>query len=255
MFEQKRNKTMKKLVKSGLIIFTSITLFTGCDVVNEALSTLGGNSGTTESGLSNDEVISGLKGALDVGIKNATGLTSKTDGFLKNPEIKLPFPADAQKIKDNAVKLGLSSQIVKIEETLNRAAEEASKEATPIFVNSIKNMSISDAMGLLNGGDGSATRFLKNTTTAELKAAFKPKVEAAISKVKLTEYWEPVVSKYNMSTTFTGEEKINTDLTDYVLTMAIDGLFKMVEKEENKIRKDPLARVTDILKKVFGSLK
>jgi hypothetical protein len=204
--------------------------------------------------LSNEEVISGLKEALNVGIKNSVNLTSVTDGFLKNTDIRLPFPQDALKVKQKALDLGMSAQVEKFETTLNRAAEEATKEALPIFADAITNMSISDGFGILNGGNGAATKYLKDNTTAKLTAAFAPKVEAAISKVKLTEYWNPIITKYNSAMTLTGGEKLNPDLNKYVTERAIAGLFHMVEIEENKIRKDPLARVSDLLKKVFGSV-
>lgn len=254
MFEQKGNKTMKKFIRNSILIASACFIFSGCDVVNEALSSTTSSSNDAPK-LSNGEVISGLKEALDLGIKNAVDVSSKVDGYYKNTEIKIPLPEDAKKVKEHASKLGLESQIVKIEETLNRAAEEAAKEATPIFVDAIKNMTIQDGFAILNGGDGSATTFLKNATSAQLKEAFRPKVDAAIKKVKLTELWKPVMTKYNMSTMITGEEKINPDLDEYVLDKAIDGLFKMVEKEENKIRKDPAARITSLLQKVFGSIK
>jgi len=247
---------MKKiLIPLGLVAV--VTLSSGsCDVLQEAADIVlsdGGGSSTT-SGLTNGEVISGLKEALNVGITNSVNLTSVTDGFLKNNDIRLPFPADAIKVKEKALEWGLDGQVDKFETTLNRAAEEASKEALPIFKDAILNMSIQDGFAILNGGDGSATRFLNDKTNAKLVAAFSPKVKAAISKVKLTEYWNPIINKYNSAMTFTGGEKLNPDLNQYVTELAITGLFKMVEKEENKIRKDPLARVTDILQKVFGSL-
>ncbi len=115
-------------------------------------------------------------------------------------------------------------------------------------------MSIQDGFSILKGGDGAATKFLKDNTTANLKTAFLPKVKAATSKVQLTNYWNPIITKYNTVTALSGGEKINPDLDAYVTELAIQGLFKMVEKEENKIRKDPVARVTDLLSKVFGSL-
>ena len=142
----------------------------------------------------------------------------------------------------------------KFETTLNRAAEEATKEALPIFKSAIVGMSIQDAFGILKGGDGAATTYLKGATSSALKDAFRPKVEAAIAKVKLTEYWNPIITKYNSAMTLTGGEKLNPDLNEYVTNKAIEGLFIMVAKEENKIRLDPIARVSDILKKVFGSL-
>jgi hypothetical protein len=124
-----------------------------------------------------------------------------------------------------------------------------------IFVNAITNMSVSDGFAILNGGNGAATKFLKDNTTAQLVAAFSPKVDAAIATVKLTDYWNPLASKYNTAMTLTGGQKVTTDLSAFVTERAISGLFTMVEQEENKIRLDPMARVTDLLKKVFGSVK
>lgn len=246
---------MKKII---LPIGICATLFvSSCDVMNEVAGVmLEGTEGTDSSkpALTNAEVISGLKEALNVGIKNSVDLTSVTDGFLANADIRLPFPEDALKVKEKALEWGLDGQVEKFETTLNRAAEEATKEALPIFKNAILNMTIADGFSILNGGDGAATKFLKDKTTAELVTAFAPKVDAAISKVKLTDYWNPIINKYNTAMTLTGGEKMNPDLSEYVTERAIAGLFHMVEKEENKIRKDPLARVTDILQRVFGSL-
>ena len=245
---------MKKNIGFSYLIVVTLGL-SSCDVVQDAASILTTDSTNSSSNaLTNDEVIRGLKEALSIGINNATDLTSRTDGFLKNGEISIPWPEDALKVKQKAEDWGLSGQVDKIVTTLNRAAEEASKEAAPIFLNAIRNMSISDGFSILRGGDGAATKFLKDKTTIELKRAFAPKVNEAIEKVELTKYWNPVITRYNQSTILTGAEQINPDLNDYVLTKAIDGLFTMVEKEENKIRKDPMARVTDILQKVFGSL-
>lgn len=243
---------MKKVFISVGIIALALS---SCDVLNEAANiVLTDTTTTSKPQLTNDEVISGLKEALNVGIKNSVNLTSVTDGFLGNAEIRLPFPEDAIKVKQKALEWGLDGQVEKFETTLNRAAEEATKEALPIFMNAIQNMSISDGFTILNGGDGAATKFLKDNTTAQLTEAFAPKVEAAIATVKLTEYWNPIITKYNSAMNFTGGEKLNPDLNKYVTEKAIAGLFLMVEKEENKIRKDPMARVSDILQKVFGSL-
>jgi nicotinamidase-related amidase len=164
----------------------------------------------------------------------------------------LPFPPDAIKVKEKAIALGLSGQVEKFETTLNRAAEEATKEAIPIFIDAIKNMTVQDGFAILKGGNGSASQFLKNQTSAKLVSAFAPKVKEATSKVKLTEYWNPIITKYNALTL---GNKIDPDLDAYITQKAIDGLFIMVAKEENKIRLDPAARVSDILIKVFGSLK
>jgi hypothetical protein len=246
--------------KSKLMILglTVSLVLASCEVLEKASKTVSQNlpSGATSTKpqLTNQEVISGLKEALSVGIKNSVNLTSVTDGFLKNTAIRLPFPPDALKVRQKALDLEMSAQVDKFETTLNRAAEEAVKEALPIFTNAITSMTISDGFAILNGGNGAATRYLKEKTTAQLTSAFRPRVEAAISKVQLTQYWEPIINKYNGAMTLTGGQKLNPDLNQFVTERAIAGLFIMVEKEENKIRLDPMARVTDILKKVFGSL-
>ncbi len=245
-------------MKKKILCFASIVLIgSSCEVLNEASQMVNISNSSSENSvpkLSNDEVISGLREALNVGIRNSVSLTSVTDGFLKNDAIRLPFPPDAQKVKDKAVEWKLDGQVQKFETTLNRAAEEATKEALPIFKDAILNMSVQDGFAILNGGDGSATKFLKEQTTSKLVTAFAPKVKEATSKVKLTEYWNPIINKYNSAMTLTGGQKLNPDLDSYITQKAIEGLFYMVEKEENKIRKDPAARVTDILVKVFGSL-
>lgn len=241
-------------MKKILFVFASTVFLLSCDVLNEAMNSVNVNNSGQKASLTNEEVISGLKEALSVGITNSVNLTSITDGFYKNDSIKLPFPSDAQKVKDKALELKLDGQVEKFETTLNRAAEEASKEALPIFKDAILNMSVQDGFAILKGGDGAATKFLKDQTTSKLVTAFSPKVKEATSKVKLTEYWNPIINKYNSVMTLTGGQKLNPDLDAYITQRAIEGLFYMVELEENKIRKDPAARLSDILMKVFGSL-
>lgn len=256
MFEKKLSKMKKIILQATLsaIILTSA----GCDVLNDTanavLTTPQGGATEGKPALTNQEVISGLKEALTIGIQNAVDVTAVTDGFLGNPEIRLPFPESALKMKEKAEKWGLDSQVNKIVETLNEAAEDASRAAAPIFIDAIKNMSVQDGFKILNDGEGAATSFLRKNTTSELITAFSPKVKQSIERVKLTEYWNPVMTRYNQATMLTGEDEVETDLNKYVTERAIDGLFLMVEKEENKIRKNPAARVTDLLDKVFGSI-
>ena len=232
-----------------------ISLFS-CSIIEDASTTFLNptNNSPSKIDLTNEEVISGLKEALNVGIKNAVNLSSVTDGFLKNDVIRLPFPPDAIKVREKAINFGLSKQVTTFEETLNRAAEEATKKALPIFIDAIKNMSVSDGFSILKGGDGAATKFLKSQTSNQLVVAFAPVVKEATTKVQLTAYWNPLITKYNTAMTFSGGQKLDPDLDAYITQKAIDGLFYLVENEENKIRKDPLARVSDILVKVFGSL-
>ena len=232
-----------------------ISLFS-CSIIEDVSTTILSptNNSPSKIDLTNEEVISGLKEALNVGIKNAVNLSSVTDGFLKNDVIRLPFPPDAIKVREKAINFGLSKQVTTFEETLNRAAEEATKKALPIFIDAIKNMSVSDGFSILKGGDGAATKFLKSQTSNQLVIAFAPVVKEATTKVQLTAYWNPIITRYNSAMTLSGGQKLDPDLDAYITQKAIDGLFYLVETEENKIRKDPLARVSDILVKVFGSL-
>jgi hypothetical protein len=238
-----------------LVCLFIISLFS-CSIIEDASTTILSptNNSPSKIDLTNEEVISGLKEALNVGIKNAVNLSSVTDGFLKNDVIRLAFPPDAIKVREKAINFGLSKQVTTFEETLNRAAEEATKKALPIFVDAIKNMSVSDGFSILKGGDGAATKFLKSQTSNQLVIAFAPVVKEATTKVQLTAYWNPIITRYNSAMTLSGGQKLDPDLDAYITQKAIDGLFYLVEIEENKIRKDPIARVSDILVKVFGSL-
>lgn len=242
-------------MKKKLIILLSVgTLgITSCDILTGVANEVLSGEGTVASALTNDEVVAGLKEALEVGIKNGSGKASTLDGFLKNDLIRLPFPEDAIFVKEKALQLGLDNKVNEFETTLNRAAEAASKEAAPIFINAIKEMSIGDGFTILKGDKDAATNYLRDKTTAQLKTAFAPKVKTAIESVNLTKYWEPLTKAYNTSTMFSGKQEVKTDLNEFVTEKAIKGLFKLVEQEELKIRENPAARATDLLKKVFGS--
>ncbi len=238
----------------GISIFAT-TLLSGCDVLTAVADTAMNTGTSTPAGLTNDEVISGLKEALTVGIKNGANLASATDGFLKNDLIRLPFPPDVIRVKEKLEKTSVGKQKVEEFETgINRAAELASKEAAPIFINAIKEMSIGDGFTILKGADNAATNYLREKTTSQLAAKFSPVVQTAIDQVKVMSLWNGLTTAYNASTILTGKDEVETDLNKYITDRAISGLFTLVEKEELKIRKDPVARVTDILSKVFGSL-
>lgn len=204
---------------------------------------------TTSSKLSSEEIVKGLKEALSVGVKNAGSLTSSLDGFNKNDLIRIPFPESARKMETSLRKVGMGKKVDEFEVALNRAAEEASKEAAPIFFNSIKKMKVQDGLNILKGNDDAATQFMKGKTDAELYAIFKPIVIKALSSVNITKYWSPLVTRYNKIPL---TKKMNPDLEDYTTKKTIEGLFKMLAIEEKKIRNSELARVTDILKKVFS---
>lgn len=238
----------------GLSIFAT-TLLSGCDVLTAVADTAMSTGSTTAAGLTNDEVISGLKEALTVGIKNGANLASATDGFLKNDLIKLPFPPDVVRVKEKLNQTAIGRQKVEEFETgINRAAEIASKEAAPIFINAIKEMSIGDGFTILKGSDNAATNYLKDKTTAQLTSKFSPVVQNAIDQVKVMSLWGSLTTAYNATTLLSGKDEVETDLNKYITDRAITGLFTLVASEELKIRKDPMARVTDVLSKVFGSL-
>ncbi len=238
-----------KLSKISTILFLFVTA-TSCaqikldQTIKDATNIIKGNN------LSNDEIIRGLKEALSVGSNNSAAKASKVDGYYKNPLIKIPFPKEAKQMESTLKSIGMSKQVDQFVKTLNRAAEDAAKKAAPIFVNAITKMTITDGLNILKGSNDAATQFLKRTTSTELKNEFMPVVKASINKVQVTKYWNPLVTNYNKVPFVT---KMNPNLDDYVTQKAIEGLFTLVAQEEAKIRKDPSARVSDILKKVFGS--
>jgi hypothetical protein len=207
--------------------------------------TSGNSSG---SGLSNDDIISGLKEALRVGTDSSSKKLSKLDGFFGDAAIKILMPEEAQKVESSLRSMGMGSMVDKAILSMNRAAEDAASGVGDIFWTSIKQMSVTDGLQILRGGDFAATDYLKKTTTAELTEKFRPVIETSLAKVDATKYWKDVFSKYNMFSS----KKVNTDLTAYVTERALAGLFYNISLEEQKIRKDPAAQVTDLLKKVFG---
>ncbi len=219
------------------------------DQINTAKDQVLNGTSTTKPTLSNEDIIKGLREALSVGTNNSASSASKADGYLKNTRLFIPFPPEALEMKNKLVKIGMGKKVNDFETSLNRAAEEAAKSAAPVFLEAIKNMTISDGLAILNGADTAATKYLKDNTSSELTNKFTPIVKNAISKVKVTSYWNPLVTAYNK---IPGVKKQNPNLEAYVTQRAIAGLFLLVADEEIKIRKDPMARVSDILKKVFG---
>jgi hypothetical protein len=200
------------------------------------------------SGLSSDEIINGLKEALRVGAGNSTHKLSSVDGFFADAAVKILMPAEAKKVEQKLRAVGMGKQVDGAILAMNRAAEDAAKSATPIFINAIKGITIQDGLGILKGSDVAATAYLKDKTLAQLTEAFRPVIEQSLQKVDATKYWKTVFSTYN---TFSAD-KVDTDLTAYVTEKALTGIFYQVGVEERKIRKDPMARTTDLLKKVFN---
>jgi Protein of unknown function (DUF4197) len=204
------------------------------------------------SPLSNDEIANGLKEALTNGISKGSDLVSQADGYFKNPEIKIPFPPEASQAETKLRAIGMGGEVDKFVLALNRGAEDAAKEAKPIFITAIKQMTISDALSILKGQDDAATKYLQKTTTAQLTEKFKPVVQNSLDKTSATKYYGTLVNEHNK---IPFVKKMNPDLNAYATDMAIRGLFTMIAKEEKNIRKDPLARTSDLLKKVFSNQK
>lgn len=202
-----------------------------------------------KGGLSNEDIINGLKEALRVGTDSSTTRLSKVDGFFADAAVKILMPEEAKKVEKTLRGIpGMGKLVDKAVLSMNRAAEDAAKGVGTIFWNSIKQMSISDGIGILRGGDFAATDYLKKTTTIELTNKFRPVIETSLANVDATKYWKDVFTNYNRFS----NSPVNPDLTAYVTEKALSGLFYSIGLEEQKIRKDPAARVTDILKKVFG---
>lgn len=201
-------------------------------------------------GLSEKDASSGIREALIKGTGDAVRLVSVTDGYFGNPKIKIPFPEEAVEIEKKLRAVGMGKQVDEVIVSLNRAAEDAAKSAEPVFVDAVKAMTINDAIGIVKGNDDAATRYLERTTTPQLKARFAPIVKTSLDRVNATRLWADAINAYNQIPFI---KKQNPDLEGYVTGKAISGLFVMVAKEEAKIRKDPVAQTTEILKKVFGA--
>jgi hypothetical protein len=199
-------------------------------------------------GLSNDDIVSGLKDALRVATDTTSKTLSAAGGYFKNEAIKIIMPAEAVKAEKTLRSIGAGALVDKAILSMNSAAENAASEVGPIFLTAIKQMTLRDGLSILRGGDNAATTFLKNSTTQALIEKMKPVIQSSLQKVNADKAWTAVFSKYNMLSA----QKVNTDLTAYVTQKALDGMFYNIALQEQKIRKDPAAQVTDILKKVFA---
>jgi hypothetical protein len=237
---------MNKILCLLIVIFIHLLPFgTRAQFLQDAMKIIDQGKG----GLSEKDAADGIKEALVKGTRESVALVSVTNGYLLNPEIKIPFPENARVIESKLRAIGLGSQVDEMILTINRAAEDAAKSAQPIFVNAITGMNISDALQIVKGSNDAATQYLIRTTSPELKAKFSPVVKAALDKVDATRLWTDLITTYNQ---IPFVSKQNPDLTAYVTDKAIAGLFKMIAKEELKIRQNPVAQTTELLKKVFG---
>jgi hypothetical protein len=240
---------MRKLLLAGalMISVSSCQSQNFGNILKQANDVLGG---TTSGALTTEEIGRGLKEALTVGIKNSSSQASALDGYLGNQTIKLLFPPEAQKVEQKLRDIGLGGECDKFITALNRGAEKAAEKAVPVFVDAITQMTIQDALGILRGEKNAATNYLKRTSSVALMNAFAPIMQDAINSTGATKLYGDIANTYNK---IPFQQKINPDLQQYATQKAIDGLFLLVAQEEQKIRDNPAARVSDILKRVFGA--
>lgn len=197
----------------------------------------------------NTDIAAGLKEALNKGVEKQVSKLTAVDGFYKNEAVKILMPGELQKVDKTLRKVGMGNLADEGVKSLNRAAEDAVKEATPVFVAAIKNMSIADAKNTLLGKNDAATNYLQTTTSSELYKKFLPIVQQSIGKVGADKIWNSIISKYNNMPLVS---KVNPDINDYVTQKALEGVFKMIAVEENNIRTDLSSRTSPLLKKVFA---
>jgi hypothetical protein len=242
-----------------LMLLVSLALLPGCAELMNILQS------PVSVPVTEEEVVSGLKEALAIGAKNSAGRLSMENGYYGDVAVKILLPDEAKTIIDNISKIPGGEKLVEdVILRINRAAEDAAKEVAPIFVSSITEMTIEDAFNILKGADNAATFYLRATTWDELYSLYKPKIRNSTEKdiigdISTKDSWEALTTKWNSAANsvagrLAGLKPVNTDLDDFLTTKALDGMFLKVEAEELKIRKEVSARVTPLLRKVFGSL-
>ncbi len=231
------------------ILLLAITFsLTSCAQVPQILNQLPQLSSQIP-GVGGVDIAAGLKEALNKGITVQVSKLTAVDGFYKNEAVKILMPEELQKVDATLRKVGLSSLADEGIKMLNRAAEDAVKEATPIFVSAVKNMSFTDAKNILLGNDSAATSYLQGSTTTALYGKFNPVIKSSFEKVGADVVWKNIITKYN---TIPLVKKVNPDLTDYTTNQALSGVFKMIAVEEKEIRNNISARTTPLLKSVFA---
>lgn len=247
------------MMKTRIILFSALLLITaGCTELMKVLQSSG-------LPLTEEEVANGLREALITGAQNSARRLAAENGYYGDQMVKILLPDEARVIIENLSKIPGGDKLVEdVVLRINRAAEDAAKEVAPVFVNSIKQMTIRDAFNILRGADNAATDYLRSTTYNELYALYKPKIQASTEKkiiagISTKESWQTLTGKWNtiansVAGRVAGFKTVNTDLDDYLTNKALSGMFLKVEQEEYKIRKDVTARVTPLLQRVFGSL-
>jgi hypothetical protein len=243
-------------IKTSILAVLLLTLVS-CAELMQVVST------STDLPLTNTEIIAGLKQALAIGTDSTVARISKTDGYFRDELIKILLPPEAEVITRNLSRIPGGEKLVSdVVLRINRAAEDAAKEAAPIFIGSITGMTITDGLQILRGGDYAATEYLKRTTSEQLFNLYQPKIKTSIDKklignISTTESWNTLTGEWNrIANSLIGQAAgftpVNVKLDEYLTRKALDGLYLKIGEEEKKIRTDPGARVTDLLKRVFS---
>ena len=232
------------MIKKTIVLLVLFS-FTACAELHQVVNQLPQDP----SVIGNDQIAAGLRQALDLGIKKQVTKLTQTDGFYKNDLVKIVLPEELQKIDKGLRDIGLGSLADEGIKALNRAAEDAVKEATPIFVEAVKDITFNDAKNILVGNDDAATQYLTSKTQTALYSKFNPVIQNSFSKVGADQIWSNLIEKYN-SIPFTND--VNPDLTDYVTNEALNGVYTMIAVEEKEIRTKLSSRTTDLLQKVFA---
>lgn len=231
---------MKRTILAIIVIFQ----LTACAELQQVVNQL-----PQGQGIGNAEIANGLRQALDMGIDKQVTKLTQTDGFFKNELVKILLPEELQKVDKTLRDIGLGKLADEGLKVLNRAAENAVGEATPIFVDAVKGITFNDAKGILLGNDNAATQYLTSATQKQLYAKFNPVIKSSFGKVGADKIWQNLITKYN-SIPLT--KNVNPDLTDYVTNEALNGVYTMIAVEEKEIRTKVSSRTTDLLRKVFG---
>ena len=249
---------MKRAAAVGMLL--GIVCLFGCSSGGGAASFRAEISNLLESGslreglgrapLTERDVMNGLLQALRSGIRDSTERASRVNGYLKHPDLHIPVPPSVQGITSRLRDIGLGRMVDDFEAALNHAAEDAAKTAQPIFLEALRSLTIMDAWAILEGEDDAATVYLRRQTGDELHAAFSPKVAASLERVGCTRLSNDLLARYNRIPLV---KKIEFDLTSYTTTRAVDGLFFLVAEEEKNIRENPVARTTELMRRVFGT--
>jgi len=234
----------KRTGRGVLIVVATLIGLSSCETVSGALAGMSGSRPLDEK-----TIIAGLKEALEVGTRNAVKEAGSRDGFLGNAVIRIPLPLELEQVDRRLRQLGFGGKMDEFVLVMNRAAEEASAEVADVFIDAVREMSVADARQILNGPDDAATRYFETKTRTQLAVRFSPIVDTAMQQTGLTALFDFVISRYNQIPLV---EDIQFDIDIYVVNKALDGLFVLVSQEETAIREDPAARVTELLRRVFG---